>query len=232
VLSAGERRVLGALVEKAKTTPDAYPMSLNSLVTACNQKTNRDPISSYADVEIEQFLTSAQRKGLVLKTITGTGRVTRWRHELYSAWHVDKVELAVLAELLLRGPQTEGELRSRASRMEPIDELEALRTVLRGLAQRGFVVYLTPEGRRGTIVAHGLYEPEELVKLKAGTTFHDEPDASPRHAPAQSAFEESALHVLQQDMAALKASLAEMHAQLMVLAARVKRLEEPTGSVN
>src|ERR1043166_7360622 len=69
VLTTGERRVLGVLVEKAKTTPDAYPMSLNSIVTACNQKTNRDPVTSYSDVEVEDYLTNLQRKGLVIKTI-------------------------------------------------------------------------------------------------------------------------------------------------------------------
>ena len=120
VLSALERRVLGVLVEKAKTTPDIYPLSLNSLVTGCNQKSNRDPVMNLSDLEVEEALTRAQKKGLVVK-ITG-GRVERWRHIVYEAWRVEKVELAVLAELLLRGPQSEGELRARASRMEPIDD--------------------------------------------------------------------------------------------------------------
>src|SRR5438067_413973 len=128
VLSTLERRVLGVLVEKAKTTPDTYPLSLNSLVTGCNQKSNREPVLNVSDFEVEEALTSAQKKGLVVK-ITG-GRVERWRHILYEAWRVEKVELAVLAELLLRGPQTEGELRSHASRMEPIADLDALRTVI------------------------------------------------------------------------------------------------------
>src|SRR6516225_7304859 len=146
VLSPLERRVLGVLVEKAKSTPDIYPLSLNSLVTGCNQKSNRDPILNVSDLEVEEALASVQKKGLAVK-ITG-GRVERWRHILYEAWHVEKVELAVLAELLLRGPQTEGELRARASRMEPIADLEALRAVLRPLTQRRLIIYLMPEGRR------------------------------------------------------------------------------------
>src|SRR5438552_7443605 len=92
VLSARERRVLGVLVEKAKTTPDVYPLSVNSLVTGCNQKSNRDPLLDLTDVDVEDALVSAQKKGLAIK-ITG-GRVIRWRHALYEAWHVEKVELA------------------------------------------------------------------------------------------------------------------------------------------
>src|SRR6516162_7480604 len=118
VLDMRERRVLGVLVEKAKTTPDAYPLSVNALVTGSNQKSNRDPILNLTDLEVEDTLARCQKKALAIK-ITG-GRVVRWKHNLYEVWHVDKVELAVLGELLLRGPQTEGELRSRASRMEPI----------------------------------------------------------------------------------------------------------------
>src|SRR5438045_459104 len=148
VLSLHERRVLGVMVEKAKTTPDAYPLSLNALVTGCNQKSNREPVLNLEDYEVEQALAEAQQKGLAVKVIGG--RVERWRHALYDGWHVNKVELAVLGELLLRGPQTEGELRARASRMEPVDDLEALRLVLHSLAERRLVVYLTPEGRRGT----------------------------------------------------------------------------------
>src|SRR5215813_11418979 len=116
VLDEQERRVLGVLVEKAKTTPDTYPMSVNALVTGCNQKSNRDPVLELSDLDVEDTLLGLQKRAWAIK-ITG-GRVIRWRHALYEAWKVDKVELAVLGELLLRGPQTEGELRSRASRME------------------------------------------------------------------------------------------------------------------
>src|SRR5947209_3996450 len=163
VLDVNERRILGVLIEKAKTTPDAYPMTVNALVTGSNQKTAREPVLNLSDTDVEDALESAKHKGLVIK-ITG-GRVVRWRHNLYEAWHVDKVELAVLAELLLRGPQTEGELRGRASRMEPIDELETLRAVLKKLAGRRLVVYLSPEGRRGTLVTHGFHDPKELQRL-------------------------------------------------------------------
>src|SRR5213082_2229422 len=104
-LSVNERRVLGVLVEKAKTTPDAYPLSLNALVTGCNQKSNREPVMNLDDVDVETTLASLGKKGLTVQ-ITG-GRVDRWKHRLYEAWRLGKVELAVIAELLLRGPQTE-----------------------------------------------------------------------------------------------------------------------------
>jgi uncharacterized protein YceH (UPF0502 family) len=166
-----ERRVLGVLVEKAKTTPDVYPLSLNSLLTGSNQKSNRDPVLELSDLDVEEALAGAQKKGLAIK-ITG-GRVERWRHNLYEAWKADKVELAILAELLLRGPQTEGELRGRASRMEPIEDLDTLRALLQSLKERGLVVYLSPEGRRGTLVTHGFHAPEEVRRLRERHAVED-----------------------------------------------------------
>ncbi len=110
-LDQHERRVLGVLVEKAKTTPDSYPLSVNSVVTGSNQKSNRDPLLNLSESEVAEALQRCERKKLVMK-ITG-GRVDRWRHLLCESWHVNMVDLAILAELLLRGPQTEGELHSR-----------------------------------------------------------------------------------------------------------------------
>src|SRR5262249_31297549 len=152
-LTVVECRVLGVLVEKAKTTPDAYPLSLNGLTVGSNQKSNREPVMNLNDEQIETALSDLQQRGLVTK-ITGS-RVDRWRHNLYEQWQVDKVELAILTELLLRGPQTEGELRGRASRMEPIADLETLRQKLRPMAERKLVVFLGAEGRRGTQIMHG-----------------------------------------------------------------------------
>src|SRR3954447_10874432 len=102
-LSLLEQRILGVLVEKQKTTADAYPMSVNALVTGSNQKSNRDPLLNLSDLDVEETLERCLRMGLVQR-IQG-GRVERWKHLLYEAWQVDKLDLAVLAELLLRGPQ-------------------------------------------------------------------------------------------------------------------------------
>src|SRR5947209_5000401 len=114
VLSPNERRVLGVMIEKGKTTPDAYPLSVNAVVTGSNQKSNRDPLLNLNDLDVEEALAEVQQKGLAMKVIGG--RVERWRHLVYEKWQIDKVEIAILGELLLRGAQTEGELRARASR--------------------------------------------------------------------------------------------------------------------
>jgi uncharacterized protein YceH (UPF0502 family) len=218
VLTPHERRVLGVLVEKAKTTPDVYPLSLNSLVTGSNQKSNRDPIMNFSDVDVEEALDSAQKKGLTVK-ITG-GRVERWRHVLYETWQVGKVELAILAELLLRGPQTEGELRSRASRMEPITDLDSLRSVLIPLAERRLVVYLTPEGRRGTVLTHGFHSPEEIEKLRAqqGSFDHDAPVTDRTSSSVVSHSDATSLH---ERLANLERAMAELTEQVRQLKERL-----------
>jgi uncharacterized protein YceH (UPF0502 family) len=232
ILSNIERRILGFLVEKAKTTPDAYPLSINSIVTGANQKTNRDPLMNVTDMEIEDALPPLQQKGLVTR-ITGS-RVERWRHNCYEVWKVNKVELAVLAELLLRGAQTEGELRGRASRMEPIDDLETLRACLKPLAERGLVVYLGPEGRRGTQLTHGFHTPRELEHLRANVR-PDEPFASPE-APVgpkpndQLVALESDLTNTRQEVAALRDEMNGMRQTMKILEEQLSRLKEALGA--
>jgi uncharacterized protein len=234
VLSPLERRVLGVLVEKQKTTPDAYPMSLNGLVTGCNQKSNRDPVLTLEDFEVEEALTACQKKGLVIK-IEGSGRVEKWRHNLYDAWKTDKTEMAVLAELLLRGPQTEGELRGRASRMEPINDLDALRALLAGLAQRKLVVYLSPEGRRGTVVTHGFHDPAELGPLRQRFAAGEaEPAPAARPAPA-AATAPDRLAPLERQLADAQAQIAQLRGEVAHLtdltAAQQKQLADLAGQV-
>jgi uncharacterized protein len=213
-LAPDQRRVLGVLIEKQKTSKsaDAYPMSLNSITTACNQKSNRDPVTDYDEDQVEATLGNLQRSGLVMK-MTGS-RVDRWRHLLYEGWgNPSKVEMAVLAELLLRGPQTEGDLRGRASRMDEIKDLDELRGLLKNLASRNLVVYLTPPGR-GAVVTHGFHTPEELEKARAagGAMAASEPvpaRASPGlEARLNEAFDEIAR--LKDAVARLEARVAEL----------------------
>jgi hypothetical protein len=153
------------LVEKAKTTPDVYPMSLNSLRAGANQKNNRYPLMELDNDDIEQSLERLREVGAVSE-VQGDSRVSRYRHLLYDWLGVEKLELAVMAELLLRGAQTEGDLRARAARMDPIPDLSTLRTVVAALKARGLVVGLTPDGR-GHVVTHALYQPAEMEKLRA-----------------------------------------------------------------
>ncbi|OHB81935.1 MAG: hypothetical protein A2W31_01505, partial [Planctomycetes bacterium RBG_16_64_10] len=164
-LAPVDRRVAGVLMEKAKTTPDQYPMTLNALRAGANQKSNRDPIMQLELADVEDSLERLRQLGAVIE-VQGSGRVARFRHLMYEWLGVEKVELAVMAELLLRGAQTIGELRGRSARMAPIANLDALRPHLDSLKARGLIEYLTPEGR-GSIVTHALYEADEWEPLRA-----------------------------------------------------------------
>jgi uncharacterized protein YceH (UPF0502 family) len=227
VLDVQERRVLGVLVEKAKTTPDNYPLSVNALVSGCNQKSNRDPLLNLSDPDVEDALARCQKKGLAIK-ITG-GRVVRWRHNLYEAWRVDKVDLAIVAELLLRGPQTEGELRTRVSRMEPLDDLDALRGALKPLLERGLVIYLTPEDRRGAILTHGFHDSVELDHLRGH--FASSPALSEsmaqqttRPAPAPPGPD------VQGELTSLREAVADLQAGLRALREELRALKQSLGA--
>ena len=162
-LTAKQRRVLGTLMEKSKTTPDAYPMTFAGLTTGCNQKSNRAPLSNYTSEQVETIVDELRSIGAVA-IIQGSGRVTKVRHYAYHWLGLDKVEAAVMTELLLRGEQTLGELRTRASRMEPIADLDELKRIVDGLILKKLMVELTPPGR-GQIVSHNLYQEWELEAL-------------------------------------------------------------------
>lgn len=159
-----ERRILGVLVEKAKTVPESYPMTLAGICTACNQKNNRYPLMQLEADQLDAPLERLRNLGAIA-LVQGSGRVEKFRHYLSDWLGVDKNELAVMAELLMRGAQTEGELRQRASRMEPIADLTALRNVLNSLTAKNLIVSLTAAGR-GHVVTHNLYEPREMERLR------------------------------------------------------------------
>ncbi|MFI4873828.1 MAG: YceH family protein [Blastopirellula sp. JB062] len=159
-VTAVQRRILGVLIEKAKTTPDAYPMTLNALTTGCNQKSNRDPQMSLDADDVEDELDQLREIGAVAE-VHGDGRVVKFRHYMKDWLDCEGNELAIMAELLLRGSQTVGELRGRAARMGKIPDMGTLQPILRGLQDKGLVIALTPEGR-GQVVTHGLYSTREL----------------------------------------------------------------------
>ncbi len=135
ILTGPEIRVLGCLIEKAHTTPDHYPLTTNSLVTACNQKTNRDPVVEYDARTVSEAMLSLRGAGLA-RTITGSGRTEKHRHVVDEALGLDVGAQSVLAVLLLRGPQTPGELRLRTDRYLSFDSVEAVEEVLAQLAAR------------------------------------------------------------------------------------------------
>lgn len=163
-LSAAERRVAGVLVEKAKTTPDAYPLSLNALTNGCNQKSNRSPQMNLTADDVEEVVERLLEKRVVA-VVQGSGRVVKYRHYMKEWLSVDGAELAVMVELLLRGAQTVGELRGRAARMAPIPDLGALWPIMKSLQDKQLVVTLTQEGR-GQVVTHGLYTAREMENLR------------------------------------------------------------------
>ncbi len=212
-LEATQRRVLGVLVEKAKTTPGAYPLTVNAIVTGCNQKNNREPLTAYDDTDVEQALDSLCTLK-VASEIDWMGRVPKYKHHAHEWLGVSRVELAVLAELLLRGAQTLGDLRARAARMEEIADQGALKPIVDGLVARGLMLELTPPGR-GQIVSHNLYLPPEREALEK------------HHSGGIPAETVAARGVLEVRAGAPTgdAALEEMRAQIAALEERVRALE-------
>ena len=161
-LSPLEARVIGCLIEKQITTPDQYPLSLNALVNACNQKSNRDPVMEVDEVTIQGTVDQLARKHFVVEKSGFGSRVPKFQHRFcnteYGTLKLTAQELAIVCELLLRGPQTPGELRTRASRMAPFSEVGQVEAALESLRTREdgpFVVRLPREpGRRDSRYAH------------------------------------------------------------------------------
>ncbi len=209
-LERTDRRVVGVLVEKAKTTPDNYPLTLNSLLNGANQKSNRFPQMQLDEEPVFDSLERLRKLGAVAE-VQGDSRAPKFRHLLYDWLGVDKYELAVMAELLLRGAQTLGELRGRAARMERISGISDLRPIIDSLYGKGLIVYLTTPGR-GCIVTHALYQEQELEKLRAehGNVSVDVPvPTAESAAPSVTATNNSEIDLLRAEIAALRKELTE-----------------------
>ena len=224
-LEATQRRALGVLIEKAKTTPAAYPMTINAIVTGSNQKNNREPLTQLDDTDVAAVLRGLETLGVVSE-IDWMGRSSKFKHHAYEWLGVNKPELAVMTELLLRGEQTLGDLRARAARMEPIADLTELKPIVDGLLARGLMLELTLPGR-GQIVSHALYLEPELAALRArlsghapresSMASHHTDGASPRTAPFAG------------EASALAAEVAELRAEIAVLRSRIEQLESRLG---
>ncbi len=254
-LSSVDRRVAGVLAEKAKTTPDSYPLSLNAVCSGCNQKSNRAPIMQLEPDDVEESLDRLREMGAVA-IVQGYGRVSKYRHYLYEWLGVDKQEMAVITELLLRGDQTVGELRGRAARMEPIAGLSELRPILASLKSKGLVISLTPEGR-GHTVTHALYQPRELERLKERygqsggatpadttqpshpprTTQQPPPHQPPPHQPARGqappltvasaagSIDSDVVEALRRELSELHSQVAQMRGDLDDVTAQLRQTE-------
>jgi uncharacterized protein YceH (UPF0502 family) len=232
-LAPRERRVLGVLVEKAKTTPEYYPLTLAAVVTGCNQKSNRDPVTNYDQDDVEDTLLELRRKGAVVMVEAG-GRVARWKHTLYDWLKVSKVELAVMGELLLRGAQTEGDLRARASRMEPIADLPALQALLDALKARGLVTYLSPPGqKRGVVVAHALYPPAEAERVRQAflqsAAAGEEEERPARLAPVRAEATAAGPPAWAAETAALRTEVESLRATVADLSEELRELKRALG---
>ena len=206
-----EARVLGALIEKEATTPEYYPLSLNALVNACNQKNNREPVTQLNEDEVRTALNQLRDQNLA--AALHDSRVTKYEHHLQEVLNLTRAETAILCVLLLRGPQTPGELRGRTERMHRFDELTDVVSVLDKMAQRdpALVMALPRQpGSREIRYAHLLSGEPELVEpapfLIEGATPARSPDLD-------------RVSRLETEVAALREQIAQLKAQVAALSA-------------
>jgi uncharacterized protein len=224
-LNALEARVIGCLIEKQVTTPDQYPLSLNALLNACNQKSNRVPVMDLDEATLQRTLDDLTRKHLLLERSGFGSRVAKYRHCFcnteFGTLKFDPHELAIVCELLLRGPQTPGELRSRASRMASFSDVSEVESILKRLSERDAGAYVSAlarePGRResrythrfGGEVAHGDTNPDHAQSATSGEV------SAPEMSDLASG-QEQRLTRLEREVQALQAELSELKLRLGV----------------
>jgi len=208
-LNALETRILGCLLEKERLTPEVYPLSLNGLATACNQSTNRDPVTAYDEKTIEEGLTSLREKRLAVM-VSGAGlRVSKYRHHLPEQCPLDAAQSALICVLLLRGPQTAGELRLRTERMHPFPSLEAVEQTLNALAaeDKGLVVLLPQRPGQKERRYRQLLSSASVADESSPESFASESGPTARPLVERVA-------ALEAETAALKAELQQLREEL------------------
>jgi uncharacterized protein YceH (UPF0502 family) len=213
ILNEVEARVLGALIEKDITTPDYYPLSLNALVNACNQKNNRDPIMTLDESAVRDALATLQEKRMAGPASGADSRVTKFEHRLQEVFNFDRREIAIVCVLLLRGPQTPGELRSRTDRMYHFEALEDVVSTLDRLAQRDPPLARILPRQPGTKESRYTHlfsgEPEADI-----TVAHVERAPSP--ATAGNTTNADRITALEAEVSALRHELTEIQQQLAI----------------
>jgi uncharacterized protein YceH (UPF0502 family) len=209
-LTADEARVIGVLIEKAQTTPDQYPLTLNAVVNGANQKNNRDPVTNIEEGAALSALIGLRNKGLVVQQDGHGQRVPKFRHQFKETLEINTPEMVILAELLLRGPQTLGELRGRASRMHPLESLEMVRTTVEQLMNRSepFAKRVAPApGSRAERYAQ-LLCPELHLITEA------EPGAPPEPAATAGTTVGERVAQLEAEVASLRAAISKLAAEI------------------
>ena len=210
-LTLVETRILGCLLEKERITPENYPLSLNSLVAACNQSTNRDPIVAYDAKTVEAGLDGLRQKKLATMIMSAGSRVPKYRHDLLNHFDLNPREVALLCVLLLRGPQTLGELRTRTERMQFFDSLEHVESFLAELAKGDSPLVRVLQARPGQ-------KENRYVQLLSG-----EPDLTESVASeiafsttvSQVPSNSSRLDTIEKDVAEIKAELQQLREELL-----------------
>jgi len=241
-LTSRQRRVLGVLVEKAFTTPEYYPLTLKAVIAGCNQKSNRDPVVEYGQFDVEEALDELRELGLAAVVHTESGRTERFRHYMRHRFTLTEPQLAILIELLLRGRQQLGELRSRASRMVAIDSLDVLRQELADLLEQKLIQTSGPLERRGVEVDHNLYTQRERDKhaLTGSGEMAEEPSEAVATAapPATAGAERTAggtetlqtiVEQLRDENRELRESLQELQQTVAALQRDVETLRRDLG---
>ena len=206
LLNEVEARVLGALIEKETSTPDYYPLSLNALLNACNQKSNRDPVMNLDDAAVRNALDTLQQKNLAGPAKGADSRVTKYEHRLQEIFNFDRREAAILCVLLLRGPQTPGELRGRTERMYRFEDLDQVQSALQQLMRREPPLVKVLPRQPGTKEAR-------YAHLLAGEIESWE---APAAKVAAVSSDGSRITQLEDDIAKLKREVAELKEQMAV----------------
>ena len=212
VLSDVEARVLGCLVEKEITTPEYYPLSLNALVHACNQKSNRDPLMNLEEDVVRHAL-RALGDQMLARSASGDSRVAKYEHRLADTFNFTRPETAIICELMLRGPQTPGELRSRAERMHPFEDLSMVHSTLKHLMEREPPLVKVLPRQAGNKEARYVHLLSGDVEVREAPLVKDAAPCRDPGGNGRIAQLEAEVSGLQKEVADLKAQFAEFRKQ-------------------
>ena len=189
-LTQNQQRIIGCLIEKSLTTPDQYPLSLNALTNACNQKSNRDPVVSFSEVDVQETLDSLAEKQLIMNQSGHSSRVQKYKHRFcnteFGELQLSPQELGIVCVLFLRGPQTPGELRTRTNRLCEFQDSHETESVLNEMSQSGFVVRLEREpGKRESRYAHCFSDEDHTENSRLIATNSQESQPNNHHSKSE-----------------------------------------------